>query len=167
MIMNMLKQCREVQIYEDIPIYKKGLDSIAEFPDVFSAQEYDQLPEHHHWDYAIKLEPEFELLQGKIYPLSSSKQQQLKEFINKNLTNRQICLSASKMASPFFFFIKKKDGTLQLVQDYKTLNKGTVKNKYLLPLIQEFLNRTNNVKYFTIYDGDTIISEFKKVMKRK
>jgi len=30
------------------------------------------------------------------------------------------------------FFIKKKDGSLQLVQDYRALNSMTVKNKYPL-----------------------------------
>ena len=33
------------------------------------------------------------------------------------------------------FFIKKKDGSLWLVQDYQALNSMTVKNKYPLPLI--------------------------------
>jgi len=42
------------------------------------------------------------------------------------------------MASPVFF-IKKKDGTLHLVQDYHMLNAMTVKNKYPLPLIPELI----------------------------
>jgi hypothetical protein len=42
------------------------------------------------------------------------------------------------MASPVFF-IKKKDGSLQLVQDYQALNVITVKNKYLLSLISELI----------------------------
>jgi len=35
------------------------------------------------------------------------------------------------------FFIKKKDGTLWLVQDYRALNAMTVKNKYPLPLVED------------------------------
>ncbi|KNZ79156.1 hypothetical protein J132_00215, partial [Termitomyces sp. J132] len=47
--------------------------------------------------------------------------------------------SKSPMASPVFF-IKKKDGSLHLVQDYLVLNVMTVKNRYSLPLISELVN---------------------------
>ena len=52
-------------------------DFIAEFPDVFSAQEYDQLPEHCSWDHAIDLMNGFKAANCKIYPLSLSEQQLL------------------------------------------------------------------------------------------
>jgi len=55
------------------------------------------------------------------------------------------------MASPVFF-IKKKDGSLWLVQDYRMLNDMTVKNKYLLPLISELVNQLRGAKYFTKLD---------------
>ena len=52
------------------------------------------------------------------------------------------------MSSPVFF-IKKKDGSLQLVQDYQALNVITIKNKYLLPLISELINKLQGARYFT------------------
>ena len=55
------------------------------------------------------------------------------------------------MASPVFF-IKKKDGTLRLFQDYQALNAMTVKNKYPLPLISELINKLRGAKYFTKLD---------------
>ena len=55
------------------------------------------------------------------------------------------------MASPVFF-IKKKDGSLRLVQDYRMLNDMTVKNKYPLPLISELVNQLRGAKYFTKLD---------------
>jgi len=55
------------------------------------------------------------------------------------------------MASPVFF-IKKKDGPLWLVQDYRALNAMTVKNKYPLPLISELINKLRGAKYFTKLD---------------
>jgi len=55
------------------------------------------------------------------------------------------------MASPVFF-IKKKDGTLWLVQDYRALNAMTVKNKYPLPLISELITKLRGAKYFTKLD---------------
>ena len=55
------------------------------------------------------------------------------------------------MASPVFF-IKKKDGSLRLVQDYCVLNAMTVKNRYPLPLISELLNNLRGARYFTKLD---------------
>ena len=55
------------------------------------------------------------------------------------------------MSSPVFF-IKKKDGSLQLVQDYQALNAITVKNKYLLPLISKLINKLQGARYFTKLD---------------
>ena len=55
------------------------------------------------------------------------------------------------MASPFFF-VKKKDGTLRPVQDYRKLNEMTVKNRYPLPLIQELIDKLKDAKVFTKMD---------------
>ena len=51
-----------------------------------------------------------------------------------------------------FFFVKKKDGSLQPIQDYWRLNEATIKNKYPLPLIQELINKVQGVKYSTKLD---------------
>ena len=57
------------------------------------------------------------------------------------------------MALPVFF-IKKKDGSFCLIQDYQKLNALTVKNSYLLPLILDILNKVSKAKakYFTKLD---------------
>jgi len=55
------------------------------------------------------------------------------------------------MAAPVFF-IKKKDGSLRLVQDYRALNSMTVKNKYPLPLISELVSQLCEARYFTKLD---------------
>ncbi|TFY50672.1 hypothetical protein EVG20_g11391 [Dentipellis fragilis] len=55
------------------------------------------------------------------------------------------------MASPFFF-VKKKDGKLCPVQDYRQLNKGTVKNEYPLLLISEIVDKLKGARIFTKMD---------------
>ena len=55
------------------------------------------------------------------------------------------------MASPFFF-IKKKDGSLRPVQDYRKLNEMTIKNRYPLPLISELIDKLSNAKVFSKMD---------------
>ena len=49
--------------------------------------------------------------------------------------------------SSLVFFIKKKDSSLQLVQDYQDLNAITVKNKYLLSLISKLINKLQGAWY--------------------
>jgi len=78
-------------------------------------------------------------------------QKELDQFLKENLETGWIHLSKSPMASPVFF-IKKKDSTLWLVQDYQALNAMTVKNKYPLPLISELINKLRGAKYFTKLD---------------
>ena len=55
------------------------------------------------------------------------------------------------MASPCFF-IKKKDSSLQFIQDYPALNKITVKNQYPLPLILELVEKLKEAQWFTKLD---------------
>ena len=55
------------------------------------------------------------------------------------------------MASPFFF-VGKKDGRLQLCQDYRYLNEHTIKNAYPLPLIGELLDKLKGAQQFTKLD---------------
>ena len=50
------------------------------------------------------------------------------------------------------FFIKKKDGSLRLVQDYCALNAVTVKNRYPLPLISKLVSQLCGARYFTKLD---------------
>jgi len=75
-------------------------------------------------------------------------QKELDSFLEENLHTGQIHPSKSPIAAPVFF-IKKKDGSLQLVQDYRVLNFMTVKNKYPLLLISELVLQLCGAKYFT------------------
>jgi len=50
------------------------------------------------------------------------------------------------------FFIKKKNSSLQLVQDYRALNSMMVKNKYPLLLISKLVSQLYRARYFTKLD---------------
>jgi hypothetical protein len=60
-------------------------------------------------------------------------------FIKEHVETRRIHPSKSPWASPFFF-VKKKDGKLRPIQDYRKLNSLTIKNRYPLPLISEIMH---------------------------
>ena len=49
-------------------------------------------------------------------------------------------------------FVKKKDGTLRLCIDYRQLNKLTIKNKYLLPRIDDLFNQLKGASIFLKID---------------
>jgi hypothetical protein len=53
------------------------------------------------------------------------------------------------LSAALILFIPKKDGGDRLCVDYRGLNKVTIKNRYLLPLISELLNRLGHIKVFT------------------
>jgi hypothetical protein len=49
-------------------------------------------------------------------------------------------------------FVKKKDGTFRLCIDYRQLNKVTVKNKYLLPWIDDLFDQLKGARVFSKID---------------
>jgi hypothetical protein len=49
-------------------------------------------------------------------------------------------------------FVKKKNGTLRLCVDYHTLNKITIKNRYLLLLSGDLMDRLSQAKLYTKID---------------
>ena len=48
--------------------------------------------------------------------------------------------------------MQKKDGSLGLYIDYRTLNEITIKDQYSLQRIEETLNQIRNAIYFTPLD---------------
>jgi len=55
--------------------------------------------------------------------------------------------SKSRYTAPCFY-IPKKDGSLQLVQDYRKLNQVTIRDKIPLPLIGEVIDKLKETRYF-------------------
>ena len=49
-------------------------------------------------------------------------------------------------------FIPKKNGKRRMVQDYRYVNKFTVKNSYLLPLISDLVDNMGTKRVFTKMD---------------
>ena len=57
-------------------------------------------------------------------------------------------------SSPFAssMVLVKKDGTLWICIDYRTLNKKTIKNRYLIPHLDELLDELHGGIYFSKID---------------
>ena len=119
--------------------------------DIFAKKSFDSLPERRPWDHAIKLTGDHRSPRRKLYPLSPVEQAELDKFLEENLASGRIRPSKSPMAAPFFF-VKKKDGSLRPVQDYRFLNLIMVKNKYPLPLVDDLIQSLRGAQYFTKLD---------------
>ena len=113
----------------------------SDFADVFSSDLASELPEHTGInDHAIKLVNGQQAPYGLIYNLEPVKLETLKAYIETNLTNEFIRPSKSPVGAPILFDWKS-DGFLRLCVNYQDLNNLTIKNQYLLPLIEESLDR--------------------------
>ena len=119
--------------------------------DVFSEAQANTLPPHRKYDLRIDLIPGAQPPWGPIYSLSAMELAPMKEYIKSYLANGFIRPSTSPAAAPVMF-VKRPDGKLRLVVDYRGLNAITIKNRFPLPLIPEMLDRLHTAKIFTKID---------------
>ena len=75
----------------------------------------------------------------------------LNQWLDKQLKAGLIVESKSRYTAPCFYILKK-DGSLQLVQDYRKLNQITIKDKTLLSLIGEVIDKLKEARYFNKLD---------------
>lgn len=119
---------------------------------VFSEEESHRLPKHKPWDHTIELkESAPEAIHSRVFSMSQPEDEELGHFLDDALAKGYIVPSKSPMVSPVFF-IKKKDRKLRFVQDYQKLNAVTIKNRYLLPLASDIINRLTKAKIFMKFD---------------
>ena len=119
---------------------------------VFSELLSQRLPEHTIWDHAIELTPDApRTLPGRLLPLTQQEIEEVHKFVADHLKRGTIRESWSPYAANFFF-VKKKDGKLRPVQDYRPLNKWTKKNRNVSPLIPQTIDRLSGCTLFTKFD---------------
>jgi len=83
--------------------------------------------------------------------MTIKEEEALNQWLDEQLKAGLIVKSKSQYAASYFY-IPKKDGSLRLVQDYRKLNQVTIKNKTLLPLIGEVIDKLKKAKYFNKLD---------------
>ena len=119
---------------------------------VFSEDASHEFPPSRLWDHAIELKPGAPAaLPAKLIRLSQSELEELQKFVQEHLKRKTIHPSKSPYIASFFF-IKKKDGKLRPVQDYRPVNKWTIQNRYPLPLIPQLVDRLRGCSLYTKFD---------------
>nr|GFA70797.1 reverse transcriptase domain-containing protein [Tanacetum cinerariifolium] len=74
------------------------------------------------------------------YRLAPSEMKELAEQL-KELSDKGFIRPSSSPWGALVLFVKKKDGSFWMCIDYQELNKLTVKNRYLLPRIDDLFDQ--------------------------
>ena len=118
---------------------------------VFGKKQLERMPIRKIWDHTIDMKKEFVLKKGKVYPLFREEREEVRDFIQEQLRKGYIQPSKSPQTA-LVFFVEKKDGKKRMVQDYRYLNKWTIKNNYPLPLISDIVKNISTKKVFMKID---------------
>ena len=114
-------------------------------------QEPTGLPPKREIQHEIHLHPDCPLPNIGMYRMSIMENVEIKKQIKDLLDKGFIRPSSSPCGSPIVL-IPKKDGTWRMCVDFRALNKITVKNRYPLPRIYDFLDQLKDAQYFTKLD---------------
>jgi len=119
---------------------------------VFSKNKSERMPIRKPYDHAIDFVEGTTLSKpAKVYLLSLAERNSLDMWINEELRKGYIQPSTSPIAAPFFF-VKKYNGNLRLVMDYRALNGITIKNHYPIPRIANLIESLSKASIFTKID---------------
>lgn len=121
------------------------------YTDVLSEQQLKELLKHGSEDLFIELETGGQPLFGPLYSLLAIELQVLRDYLDENLAKGFFQPSLSPGGAPVLF-VKKKNGSLKLCVNYRSLNRIIVKNPYPLPLIREAMHRLVSGKWYTKLD---------------
>jgi hypothetical protein len=169
---SVLKLCEEINVVKEIksqidvvlahiwlcesatlmPQSQSQVSFPSEIDDVLSkfSQVFDPtvaLPPPRDIDHAIPLLPLAKPVNLRPYRYSHFQKLELDKIIEELLQNSIIQPSTSLFASPTLL-VKKKDGSWRLCVDYRQLNNVTIKNKYLIPIIDDLLDELHGAQFF-------------------
>jgi hypothetical protein len=120
---------------------------VNEFPDVFPEELSGMPPD---WDikFVIELKPGTTPIYKTPYRMATPELAELKEHIKELLEKGFIQTSSSPWEAPVIFVLKK-NGTQRLCMDYHARNEVIVKNKYLLPWIDDLFDQLRSAFVFS------------------
>nr|GEX30541.1 putative reverse transcriptase domain-containing protein [Tanacetum cinerariifolium] len=123
---------------------------VREFPEVFP-EDLPGLP------LVRQVEFEIDLILGAVpvtrapYRLSPSEMQELSNQLQELANRGFIRPSTSPWGAPVLF-VKKKDESFRMCIDYREINKLTIKNRYLLPRINDLFNQLQGSSVYSKID---------------
>ncbi|GJU92783.1 putative reverse transcriptase domain-containing protein [Tanacetum coccineum] len=128
---------------EDIPV-------VREFPKIFP-EDLPGLPPVRQVEFQIDLIPGAAPVARAPYRLAPSEMQELSNQLQELSDRGFIRPSTSPWGAPVLF-VKKKDGSFRMCIDYRELNKLTIKNRYLLPRIDDLFDQLQGSSVYSKID---------------
>ena len=122
---------------------------LEEFAEVFAPN--PSLPSQRQHDHKIPLQPSTGPVSVHPYRYTYYQKAKIERIVKELLELGLIRPSNSPFSSPVLL-VKKTDGTWGFCIDYRALNKITIKNKYLIPVIDELLDELHGAKFFLKLD---------------
>ncbi|GKF61652.1 hypothetical protein Tco_0181706, partial [Tanacetum coccineum] len=123
---------------KDVPI-------VQDFPEVFP-EDLSGLPPAQPVEFQIDLIPGAAPVARAPYRLAQYEMKELSKQLQELSDKGFIRPSSSPWGAPVLF-VKKKDGSFRMCIDYHELNKLTVKNRYLLPRIDDLFDQLQGSSY--------------------
>ena len=112
---------------------------VREFLEVFS-KDLPRLSPQREIEFSIELAPSTNLISIAPYRMAPLELRELKVQL-QDLLDKGFIKPSISPCSALVLFVKKKDGSLRLYVDYRQPNKVTIKNKYLLPRIDDLFDQ--------------------------
>jgi hypothetical protein len=128
----------------------RNIRTVSEFLDVFS-EELPGMPPDHEIEFVIELVPGTASIFKRPYRMAANQLAELKEQLQELLDKGYICPIASPWGAPIIFVLKKV-GTQRMCVDHHSLNEVTIKNKYLLPRIDDLFDQLKRACVFSKID---------------
>jgi hypothetical protein len=111
---------------------------VRDFSDVFP-EELPGMPPDREVEFVIDLLPGTAPISKQPYRMSIEELKELKKQLTK-LQEAGYIRSSSSPWGASVLFVQKKDGSQRMCVDYRSLNDVTMKNKYLLPRIEDLFD---------------------------
>ena len=124
---------------------------LQEYSDVFPMDLPNALPPMRAVDHEIQVEKGSQPPSRAPFRLPKPEMDELHAQLSELLKKKLIEPSKSPYGAPVFF-VKKADGSLRLVCDWRQLNRITIKNKACLPNIEDLFDTIQGSNFFTKLD---------------
>jgi hypothetical protein len=123
---------------------------VQQYPDVFP-EELPGMPPDRDIEFIIDLIPRTAPIAKRPYRMAPAELAELKKQLRELQQKGYIRPSSSSWGASVLF-VKKKDGSMRMCVDYRSLNEVTIKNKYPLPRIDDLFDQLKGAKYFSKID---------------
>jgi hypothetical protein len=141
---------RRAAFFIDVEFVQNNIRVVRDFPDVFP-EELPGMPPDREVEFVIDLLPGTAPISKRSYRMFVEELKELKKQLMELQEAGYIRPSSSPWGAPVLF-VQKKDGSQRMCVDYRSLNDATVKNKYLLPHIEDLFDQMRGVRVFSKID---------------